>query len=92
MLLVYAEVFSVDVVLVSDVCQAITLLLSLFAYVPQWLSLKRSQSSKNISLGCWLMWAFSPFLSLSYASVQFLVRGHRRVEFCPQADRGWWGG
>ena len=49
--------------------------IALSAYLPQWIKLARTRSSKDISLRSWCIWTVSSFLGLFYALVQLLLNG-----------------
>ena len=51
----------------ADFCQATTVLLSLVAYIPQWLVILKRQSSEHVALWTWILWLGSSVLSLIYA-------------------------
>jgi uncharacterized protein with PQ loop repeat len=62
----------------ANVCQMSTVLISLAAYLPQWVKLYRTKSSENISLRSWCLWVVSSAFAFFYAVVQLLLN-----------DRGW---
>ncbi len=67
-----------SVVITANICQALVPLISLLAYVPQWIKLLRTKSSGSISLRSWCAWTLSTAFALFYAVVQLLLN-----------NRGW---
>ena len=63
----------------ANFAQSITIAISLAAYLPQWMTLRRKRSSENISLSSWSLWLVSSLCSLSYAATQLLVYGTGQV-------------
>lgn len=55
----------------GDICQALTLALSLAAYIPQWYTLTRTKCVENISVRSWYLWLLSALLAWFYSLVQF---------------------
>jgi len=65
-----------DVVVTSaNVCQIAVPFIALSAYLPQWVKLWRTRSSKDISLRSWCLWTVSSSFALFYATVQLLLNG-----------------
>jgi uncharacterized protein with PQ loop repeat len=60
----------------ANILQSCIPLLSLSAYVPQWRKLALTKSSRDISLGAWLMWSMTASMSTFYAVIQYLVSGN----------------
>lgn len=63
------------VVTSANLCQTAVPFIALSAYLPQWIQLIRTRSSRDISLRSWCIWTFSSFFSLFYAIVQLLLNG-----------------
>ncbi len=57
---------------IADLCETITIFISLGAYLPQWRMMIKNRSSQNHSIVAWLIWLFSGFLGLFYAIVQYI--------------------
>ena len=72
---VFCVVFMVSesVRIAADVGEAVTMVVALSAYIPQWITLFRNKSSENISSSTWMIWSFSATLSFFYAVVQYLI-------------------
>jgi len=66
---------SETLIITADICQSVTVLICLLAYIPQWITLIRNKSSKNISLQSWCLWVCSSLLGFFYANVQYMVYG-----------------
>jgi len=64
-----------SVIITANMCQIATTIISLSAYLPQWIKLIQTKSSRDISLHSWLLWFFSASCALFYAIVQFLING-----------------
>ncbi len=67
-----------SVIITANACQVVTTLISLSAYLPQWIKLIQTRSSGDISLRSWYLWFISASFALFYAIVQYLLN-----------DRGW---
>lgn len=63
------------VVAAANVCQLAVPVISLSAYLPQWIKLVRTRSSRDISLRSWCLWTVSAAFALFYAVVQLLLNG-----------------
>jgi len=63
------------VIWLADAGQAAVPLLSLAAYLPQWIKICRTRTSGSISIRAWLIWTLSSVLALFYAVVQLLLNG-----------------
>jgi uncharacterized protein with PQ loop repeat len=57
----------------ADLLQSCVPVLSLTAYVPQWLRLVKNKSSTDMSLRAWILWSVSSSFALFYAVVQYQV-------------------
>lgn len=64
------------VVLTANLLQASIPFFSLAAYIPQWLKLRRLQSSTNLSLLSWLTWTLTSLFALFYALVRHAETGN----------------
>ncbi|MFO7667791.1 MAG: PQ-loop repeat-containing protein [Desulfobacterales bacterium] len=64
-----------SVIIMANMCQIATTFISLSAYLPQWIKLIQTRSSRDISLRSWCLWFFSASFALFYAIVQFLLNG-----------------
>ncbi len=64
-----------SVIITANACQIATTLISLSAYLPQWIKLIQTRSSGDISLRSWCIWFFSASFALFYAIVQYLLNG-----------------
>lgn len=64
------------VVMAANICQSVVPLISLLAYIPQWVKILRARSSASISLRSWCAWTLSSSFALFYAIVQLLLN-HR---------------
>ncbi len=62
----------------ANACQTAVPFIALSAYLPQWIQLVRTKSSRDISLRSWCIWTLSSFFGLFYAIVQLMLN-----------DRGW---
>ncbi len=62
------------VLILGDVCQTVTIILSLCAYIPHWIALLQT-SSVEISVSAWVIWSISGLLSFIYALVQNMIHG-----------------
>jgi uncharacterized protein with PQ loop repeat len=60
---------------VADFMQLSVAGLSLVAYIPQWIKLVRSKSSRDISLKAWVLWTVSSVFAVIYALVQLYRYG-----------------
>ncbi|MBI4763696.1 MAG: hypothetical protein HY787_03715 [Deltaproteobacteria bacterium] len=63
------------VVTSANLCQTAVPFIALSAYLPQWVQLVRTKSSRDISLRSWCIWTLSSFFSLFYAIVQLVLNG-----------------
>ncbi len=61
---------------VAGFLQSIVPLISLTAYVPQWVRLIRTKESRAISLVSWMIWAVCYGIGLFYSVVLLNVTGH----------------
>ena len=52
----------------ANVCQMAVPVIALSAYLPQWVQLVRTRSSRDISLRSWCIWTLSSFLACSTPS------------------------
>ena len=64
-----------DLSLFADVCQVVTVLLSMAAYLPQWSVILKRRSSEHVALWAWILWLGSSTLSLIYALVLNYIEG-----------------
>jgi len=64
-----------SVIITANICQIATTFISLSAYLPQWIKLIQTKSSRDISLRSWCMWIIAASFALFYAIVQFLLNG-----------------
>ncbi len=64
-----------SVIITANMCQIATTFISLSAYLPQWIKLIQTKSSRDISLRSWCMWIIAASFALFYAIVQFLMNG-----------------
>jgi uncharacterized protein with PQ loop repeat len=60
---------------IADAMQMSIPLLSLTAYIPQWVKLCKTQSSGDISLHSWSIWIISGLFAFFYAVVHFFSTG-----------------
>jgi uncharacterized protein with PQ loop repeat len=63
------------VVTSANACQMAVPFIALSAYLPQWIQLIRTQSSRDISLRSWCIWTLSSSFGLFYAIVQLTLNG-----------------
>jgi uncharacterized protein with PQ loop repeat len=63
------------VVTSANLCQTVVPFIALSAYLPQWVQLIRTKSSRDISLRSWCIWIFSSLFSLFYAVIQLILNG-----------------
>jgi hypothetical protein len=63
------------VVTSANACQMAVPFIALSAYLPQWIQLVRTKSSRDISLRSWCIWTLSSFFGLFYAIVQLRLNG-----------------
>ena len=63
------------VVTSANACQMAVPFIALSAYLPQWIQLVRTKSSRDISLRSWCIWTLSTCFGLFYAIVQLLLNG-----------------
>jgi uncharacterized protein with PQ loop repeat len=61
---------------IANLLQASLAGVTLFAVLPQWLQIRRSQSSSNISLLSWFVWSAASLISVFYSSCQVVVLGN----------------
>ena len=59
----------------ADVCQSLTIVLSLVAYFPQWRRFYVNKSSANVSLRSWYLWLVGNIFSWIYACTCFVLIG-----------------
>jgi len=59
----------------AGVAQTCVPIFSLCAYVPQWRKLLKLRDSGAISLGSWILWAFSYTTAVVYSSLLVVVTG-----------------
>lgn len=59
----------------ADIGQAAVPVLSLVAYLPQWIKLQRGKNSGSISIRAWTVWTLSSILAVFYAVVQLQATG-----------------
>ena len=64
-----------SVITAANACQIATALISVSAYIPQWVKLRRTRSSADISLRSWCLWIVSSSFAFFYAMVQLLLNG-----------------
>ncbi|MDP2863933.1 MAG: PQ-loop repeat-containing protein [Desulfobacterales bacterium] len=64
-----------SVIITANACQVATTLISLSAYLPQWIKLIQTRSSGDISFRSWCLWFISASFALFYAIVQYLLNG-----------------
>ncbi len=60
-----------EIVIAANLMQTAVPVLSLIAYIPQWLQLIKTKSSADIALSSWTIWIASSFFSTFYAVVQY---------------------
>ncbi|MBU2621288.1 MAG: PQ-loop repeat-containing protein, partial [Proteobacteria bacterium] len=48
-----------SVIITANACQIATTLISLSAYLPQWIKIIQTRSSVNISIHSWCLWFIS---------------------------------
>jgi len=60
---------------VADACQVLTFGIAFLGFIPQWSSILRNKSAKDVSLKSWLIWSICWTLSLFYAWSYFLLAG-----------------
>jgi uncharacterized protein with PQ loop repeat len=63
------------VVTTANTCQMAVPFIALSAYMPQWIKLIHTKSSRDISLRSWCIWTVSTLCALFYAVVQLLLNG-----------------
>jgi uncharacterized protein with PQ loop repeat len=63
------------VVTSANLCQTAVPFIAVSAYLPQWIQLVRTKSSRDISLRSWCIWTLSSLFGLFYALVQLLLNG-----------------
>ncbi|MES2207223.1 MAG: PQ-loop domain-containing transporter [Pseudomonadota bacterium] len=63
------------IVIAANLMQTAVPVLSLIAYIPQWLRLIKTKSSADIALSSWTIWIISSFFSTFYAVVQYQING-----------------
>lgn len=63
------------ITLAANIMQLTVALLSLIAYLPQWVKLMKTKSSRDISLPAWLLWTTSSLFAVFYAVVQVVSYG-----------------
>ncbi|MEW6187931.1 MAG: PQ-loop domain-containing transporter [Thermodesulfobacteriota bacterium] len=63
------------VVSAANICQMAVPFIAFSAYLPQWIKLIRTKSSRDISLRSWCIWTVSALCALFYAIVQLLLNG-----------------
>lgn len=63
------------VVTSANLCQTAVPFIALSAYLPQWIQLVRTRSSRDISLRSWCIWTLSSLFSLFYAVIQLRLNG-----------------
>jgi uncharacterized protein with PQ loop repeat len=61
------------VVTAANICQTAVPFIALSAYLPQWVKLARTRSSRDISLRSWCIWTLSALCALFYAIVQLIL-------------------
>ena len=66
---------SESVITAANLCQIAVPVISLSAYLPQWLKLYRTRSSAAISVRSWAAWSVSTAFALFYAVVQLQQTG-----------------
>lgn len=59
----------------AGIAQSCVPVFSLCAYVPQWRKLLKLRDSGAISLGSWILWAFSYTTAVVYSSLLVVVTG-----------------
>jgi uncharacterized protein with PQ loop repeat len=57
--------------IIANVCQGAVVPVCLIGYVPQWRTILRNKSSRNVSLSSQLLWGFATVLSIVYAALQY---------------------
>lgn len=63
------------VVSAANICQMAVPFIAFSAYLPQWIKLIRTKSSRDISLRSWCIWTVSGLCALFYAVVQLFLNG-----------------
>lgn len=61
---------------ISDLMQSSLPILSLGAYVPQWVKLIKTKSSASIAIYSWVLWVVSSGFASFYAVVRYYHEGH----------------
>jgi uncharacterized protein with PQ loop repeat len=64
-----------DLIPISNICQSSIVFIGLMAYIPQWITIYRRKSSRNISIYSWVLWSLASVFAVFYAVVQFKVYG-----------------
>lgn len=59
----------------ANMCQIAVSVISMAAYLPQWLKLFRTKASTSISVRSWSAWSVSSAFALFYAIVKLLQNG-----------------
>lgn len=59
----------------AGIAQTCVPVFSLCAYIPQWRKLLKLRDSGAISLGSWILWAFSYTTAVVYSSLLVVVTG-----------------
>ena len=68
--------------IIADFCQAAVMPICMVAYIPQWATMIRNKSSKDISLQAELTWAIGSLFASFYALVQVLAHGTGYALLC----------
>lgn len=61
------------IVFLADTSQVAVVPICLIAYLPQWVAIVRSGSSRNVSLSSQLLWLISSALASFYAATHFFL-------------------
>ena len=59
----------------GDICQCVTILLTLLAYFPLWRSIKASKPPVIMNIIPWLVWLLSASMAWVYAAIQWSTYG-----------------
>ncbi len=70
-----------NLLLLADFFQGFTIILTLFAYIPQWRRIWLNRSSENISIRSWVIWSFSSAMAWFYALCGYYINGVGGVLF-----------
>lgn len=60
----------------ANLMQSSIVVITLFANVPQWVTIYKNKTSENLSLSSWYMWLMASFFGLFYAVVNQCAYGN----------------